>query len=122
MGTNVLYNMIIDAVDFDLAAEMGRIIDIDQRGDKTFTIPLSPSGELPTTHWGCRTYMTPQTKGMLISSTAQQLKTILDTVADSRNRPKISHPLDNWPRSLILDEGDFYELIESMGLKRIDNV
>lgn len=118
----MLYNMIIEAADFNLAADMGRIIDMDQKGDRTFTVPLSSSGELPATHWGCRTYMTPQTKGMLVSSTAQQLKDTLDTVADSRNRPRISHPLDNWPRSLILEEGDFYGLIESMGLKRIDNV
>lgn len=116
----MLYNMIIEAVDFDLAADMSRVVDIDQRGDLTFTVPLSSSGELPITHWGCRTYMTPQTKGMLIASTAQQLKETLDTVADIRGRPRISHPLDNWPRSLLLDEGDFYELISSIGLQRIE--
>lgn len=118
----MLYNMIIEAADFNLAADMGRIIDIDQKGDRTFTIPLSSSGELPATHWGCRTYMTPQTKGILTSSTAQQLKDILDVIADNKGRSRITHPLDNWPRSLLLDEGDFYELIRSIGLKRIDNV
>lgn len=117
----MLYNMIIEAADFNLAADMGRVIDIDQRGDLTFTIPLSPSGELPATHWGCRTYMTPQTRGMLISSAAQTLKDTLDAVADSRGRPRITHPLDNWPRSLILDDGEFYELIASMGLQRIND-
>ena len=119
MGTDMLQNMIISATDFDLAADMGRVIDIDSGGINTFTVPLSLTGSLPATHWGCRTYMTPQTKGMLISSTAQQLKDTLDVVADSRGRPRITHPLDNWPRSLILDDGDFYDLITSLGLQRI---
>ena len=118
----MLYNMIIEAADFDLAADMGRVVDIDQRGDLTFTVPLSSSGILPATHWGCRTYMTPKTRGMLISSTAQQLKDTLDMVADTRGRPRITLPLDNWPRSLVVDDGDFYELITSMGLQRIEDV
>ena len=118
----MLYNMIIEAADFDLAADLGRIIDIDSGGSNTFTVPLSPTGEFPATHWGCRTYMTPQTRGMLVSSTAQQLKDTLDVVADTRGRPRITHPLDNWPRSLLLDDGDFYELITSMGLQRIEDV
>ena len=70
-------------------------------GDKTFTVPLSPTGALPATHYWCATSATVEGKGHILSA---------------ESAAKVAR----WTPRVFIDT-DPETVLATMGLKRIQS-
>ncbi|SDH27193.1 hypothetical protein [Nitrosomonas sp. Nm132] len=114
----MLYNLLVSAEHKSIAEDVGRIIDPDVGGAFTFSVRLSSDGQEPATHYACRTYLREQTHQALTQLDAAQLKVLLDQMAADRGRDPVGD-IAGWPYSLVIDDGDFYQLIQTQGLQLI---
>lgn len=112
----MLYNLLIAAEHKAIAEDVGRIIDPDTGGTFTFSVRLSSTGQEPTTHYACRTFLSEQTYQALTKSDATQLKALLDQMAADRGREQVGD-ISGWPYSLIVDDGDFYQFLSDQSLE-----
>jgi hypothetical protein len=114
----MLYNLLVSAEHKSIAEDVGRIIDPDLGGAFTFSVGLSSDGNEPATHYACRTYLSEQTHQALTQLDAAQLKVLLDQMATDRGRDPVGD-IAGWPYSLVIDDGDFYQFIQTQGLQVI---
>lgn len=68
----VRVHLIVHAADRDWANTQAAGIDPDTGGDKTFGVPLSPTGLLPATHYGASTQMQDYTRDTVVTQLLPQ--------------------------------------------------
>ena len=71
------------------SSDVFSILDPDSGGAATFSVKLSANGQLPTTHWGCRTMLEEATHNALVNMNVTQFKAYVDQVAATRGRTPV---------------------------------
>jgi hypothetical protein len=104
-------------------SDVFNILDLDDGGAKTFSVPLNASGLAadPVTHWAAYTFLEPQTHYALTQMTTTELKTYVDEMAALKGRTPVGS-ITAFPSSLSISEqgADFWAFIDSLGLKLIN--
>jgi hypothetical protein len=104
------------------ASDVFNILDLDDGGTKTFSVPLNASGLAvdPITYWAAYTFLESQTHYALTQMTTTELKVYVDEMSVIKGRTPVGS-ITAFPSSLqISDAGaNFWDFIASIGLKTI---
>ena len=112
------------------ANEVWNLIDPDQGGPNTFSVPLSPSGAANATHWGTMTLLerecydalagNPQPDGTRIALTNAEFTAFLNARAAKLGRPVPTNANSFRPQFRIGVEGQGFDaFLTANGLKRV---
>jgi hypothetical protein len=77
------YCLVIPNGVFQNSADVFTVLDRDEGGAKTFSVKLSGNGQLPTTHWGCRTPLEADVLNALQNMNVTQFKAFAISAADA---------------------------------------
>jgi hypothetical protein len=83
------YCLVIPNGVFQNSADVFTVLDRDEGGAKTFSVKLSGNGQLPTTHWGCRTPLEADVLNALQNMNVTQFKAFVDQKAAERGRQPV---------------------------------
>lgn len=111
------YNLAIPSGVKQNGADCWAVLDPDSGGANTFSVPLSANGQLPATHWACRTILEQETYDALTTMTTTQFKDYVNALAGTRGRGQVSGA--SFKNSLLMAEGDFNAFLAANGLQRI---
>lgn len=84
---NVLIRLCLPLTHKDAGNRLAYIIDTGPRGNETFGVECSATGEAPATHVMCSTWMVPEYADALCSRDPAQYMSALTALAEERDRP-----------------------------------
>jgi hypothetical protein len=116
------FNMVISEGVKKNASDVFNILDLDEGGAKTFSVPLNATGLStdPITHWAARSHLEAATHHALTQMSNTQLKAYVDAIAAAKGRTPAGS-ITAFPSSFQIDDGDFWQFIASLGLKLIQD-
>jgi hypothetical protein len=102
------------------SSDVFTILDPDSGGAATFSVKLSPNGQLPVTDWGCRTMLEDATHNALANMNVTQFKAYVDQVAAIRGRQPVGSvtAFKNNVR-ISAANADFWAFVAGLGLQLV---
>ena len=114
------YLLIISEGVLKNSSDVLNILDPDDIGSSTFTVPLSSDGLEPVTHYAAYTPLQPETRDALLYMSTTEFKAYVDQLAQERGREPVGS-ITAFKGSLQMSEenADPWGFIESVGLQRV---
>jgi hypothetical protein len=114
------YCMVVSNGVLQNSSDVFSILDPDSGGAATFSVKLSADGQLPATHWGCKTTLEPATLNALVNMNVTQFKAYVDQVAAIRGRQPVGS-ITAFKNNVQISaaNADFWAFVAGMGLQAV---